>query len=286
MKIRTYEAPMEGRGEGDFRLIDSPAPLYFLPFILGRGNYSLLEHIAGKYYKYYQSTMKNERPVLDIFVPKIKTIDEVSLKGAISDTIYQGKMIESDVMDAVSSLNFTLNAGNWWLKYGLPLMILTFTSLAGYAYGTWVDIILALYLLKGREVFLERSLAKQYKEYDKKVKMGIKKTFKNIENIRQIEHPGLKQLKEGIEKASNKTEGYIWALHQAANLGFPELRTFYSWNSALDEWELEEIGRTFDVFEKPPVTGPREFQRTTYQPTGVQEDFIAVIFNKEASINE
>ncbi len=286
MKVYTFEAPLEGRREGDFRLIDSPVPLAFLPFILGRGNYSLLEHMAGKYFKYYQSTLKDERPVIDLFVPNIKSIDEKSLKGAISDTIYQTKMTETDVLDAVSSLNFTINAGHWWLKYGLPLMILTFTLLAGYAFGTWVDILLALYLFKGREIFVVKSLEKQYQDYDKKVKAGIRKTFKNIENIRQIEHPGLRKLKEGIETAANKTEGYIWALHTAGKLGFPELRTFYSWNSAIDEWEYEEIGRTFDVFEKPPVECKREFRKTTYQPTGVKPELVEIIFHKDDSKDE
>jgi len=230
--------------------------------------------------------MKNESPVIDLFVPNIKPIDEISLKGGISDTIYQNKMVETDVLEAVTSLNFTINAGHWWLKYGLSLMILIFTSLAGYAFGTWTDILLALYLFKGREIFVVKSLEKQYQDYSEKVKAGIRKSYKNIETIRQIEHPGLKQLKEGIENASTKTEGYIWALHAAQKLGFPELRAFYSWNSAIDEWEHEEVGRTFDVFEKPPVEYHREFKRTTYQSTGAKQELVDIIFTKDDSRDE
>ena len=285
MKVYTFEAPIEGSQEGDFRLIESSMPRTFLPFILGRGNYSLLEHIAGKYFQFYQITLKDESPNLELFVPQIKSIDEISLKGAISDSIYQTKMFETDILEAVSSLHFTINAGNWWLKYGLPLMILTFTSLAGFAYGTWVDIILALYLLKGRELFVVKSLEKQYKDYDDKVKVGIKKSFKSIDTIKQIEHHGLNKLKEGIDNAPNKTEGYIWALHSARNLGFPELSAFYSWNSAIDEWKHEEIGRTFDVFVKPPVKPPGEFKRTAYQPTDGKQELVEIIFNKDDSQN-
>lgn len=266
MEVHAYRLPVKGKEDVFYLVEGKEVPLSLLVYGLGRGNYPIFEKILGSYYKYYEGEVgKDEGTTLILLGKKGKSLHLESIKGAISDTIYQTKMIETDVLDALSSFAFAINVGHWWIKYGLSGFILLFTTMAGYTSGTWVDLLLATWLLKGREIAIQKSMEKWTKDYLDKVKIGVRKAFKNISKIEEVEYQALKKLKEIIEKEHDKTEAYIKALHKVGNLGLPELRGFYSFNAPINEWKIEEVGKTFDVFEKAPVEPRFEFKKRIYQ---------------------
>jgi len=278
------------RKESGFRIIEPSVPFHFINFIFGRGNYALLEHILGRYHHYikygeHQDPDGEYTRGIDLLVPEIGTpLDENVVRGAMKDVFFEGKMIEMTVLDAVTSLSFTIQGGHWWLKYGLPMMILAFAPLSGYAYGSWTDIILALYLMKGRGYFVEKSLENQYKDYSKQVKKGIRATYKTDKPIIRELDENLQALKREIDEFDNKTEAYIWALHNCRRYGYPELRTFYSHNSALEEWDHEEVGVGFKTFTKDPIERSEWSFRETlvpYEPETNRQIYYDQIFEVE-----
>lgn len=249
--ILAIEIPSKERDEGAFQLVAPLHPMEFNQYFLGRGNCALLENLAGKYYKFAKAN-KHELTHLIIFTDH-EHFHEESVRGGIQTTIFRGNMAKVIVLEAFASLNFTIESGHWWLKYGLPMMILAYMPIRGYAYLSWVNILLAIYLMKGREYLMEKSLRKEFDGYITDVKEGIDKLLKDPTRVTMVTHPGLSAIRDGIESHETVAEGYAWAIHNCGKYGFPELRKWYIKNAGYDEWRKQEVGIPFRVYDKPPV---------------------------------
>jgi len=153
----------------------------------------------------------------------------------------------------------------------IPTASLTWGIYYGFTAGTSFDVLFGAYLFKGREFFVNK-IRKEVKEYHERVKRGIEWSFKDLADVKQVEHKGLKRLKEIIENTEDKTEAYIKAMHACEELGLPELKEFYAMSAPIEEQTIQEPHLGFALQNKPKENLKREFTRKSYPKGDLTKD--------------
>jgi hypothetical protein len=227
---------------------------------------------AGR--SYIHEARKDDRFEVQLLAPKTEDVDEDFLKnqvkGGILDTVYRDEKFVNDTLMRLMTRYIGM-LEYFWVKYVIPAASLTWGIYYGFTAGTSFDVLFGAYLFKGREFFVNK-IRKEVKEYHERVKRGIEWSFKDLADVKQVEHRGLKRLKEIIENTEDKTEAYIKALHACEELGLPELREFYAMGAPIEEQTIQEPHLGFALQSKPKETSKREFTRRTYPKRDLIKD--------------
>lgn len=277
MEVHAIEVPSKQHKEGAFMLVMPYVPIRFLPYAIGRGGYHLLETIAGKLYKFVEIA-QGEDSHMTIFTND-PSYHEESIKDGIKITAFRGTKIQSAIIEALANYDFSIQAGHWWLKYGLPIMMLANMPIMGYCWLSWVDLLLAIYLMRGKQYLLENALHKEFTEYMDQVKEGIDKSLKDPASIEMIIDHGLQAIQEGIDQFSNVADAYTWAIHNCRKYGWPELSRWYIKNAGYDEWRKQEVGVSFRVYDKAPIEGKTDYTRKHLTYPVNKEDLYKEVFH-------
>ncbi len=227
---------------------------------------------AGR--SYIHETRKEDRFEVQLLAPKIEDVDaeflQNQVKGGILDTIYRDEKFVNDMLMRLITRYIGM-LEYFWVKYVIPTASLTWGIYYGFTAGTSFDVLFGAYLFKGREFFVNK-IRKEVKEYHERVKRGIEWSFKDLADVKQVEHKGLKRLKEIIENTEDKTEAYIKAMHACEELGLPELKEFYAMSAPIEEQTIQEPHLGFALQNKPKENLKREFTRKSYPKGELTKD--------------
>jgi hypothetical protein len=179
------------------------------------------------------------------------------VKEGLLDTFYRDKKLISEILKRLFSHYLGL-LDPLWLRFFLGPTMLVSGLLRGYLSGGAADFLIGLYLMIGNNYFV-RKIVKEIREYYEEVERGIEWALKRLERVECVEHPGLSRLKEIVERAEDKTEAYIEALHTCDRLGLPELREFYSFSAPITEWRYREPHLGFPIYDEGRK--PERFER-------------------------
>ncbi|HDI53198.1 MAG TPA: hypothetical protein ENF89_03490, partial [Candidatus Bathyarchaeota archaeon] len=173
---------------------------------------------------------------------------EKQVKEGLLDTFYRDKKLISEVLKRLLSYYLSL-LDPLWLRFFLGPTFLASGLIRGYLSGGAADFLIGLYLLMGNNLFVKR-IVKEIRDYYEEIERGIEKALKNLERVECIEHPGLRKLKEIMERAKDKTEAYIEALHTCDRVGLPELKEFYCYSAPITEWKYREPHLGFPLYDE------------------------------------
>jgi len=222
---------------------------------------------AGR--SYIQEARKDDKLEVQLLTPKIENIDSELLKkqvgDGILDTIYRDEKFVNDLLSRITK-RYAGMLEYFWVKYVIPISFLTWGIYYGFTSGLAFEVLFSAYLLKGREFFVGK-IRKETVEYHERIKRGIGWSFKDLETVTQVEHRGLKRLKEIIESTEDKTEAYTKALHACEELGLPELKEFYAESAPIEEQTIQEPHFGFVLHNKPEEPANTELVRRS-QPRG------------------
>lgn len=279
MEISIIEVPRYQTNEGKPEFIENDPLTKWIYAIAGRGAYNFIETIAGRYYPYMLHLEESDSPTLTILSPRREEIELNAVRGGLKDFVEKQKLLDLLFLEGITNWNFTMQAGHWWLKYGLPLMILMLSPISGYAYASWVDILLALYLIKGREFVVEKPLENEFKKYIDLVEKGIERVFEDYEHVNIIRDKSLQRLQVEIKTTPTQKQGYVNAIHGCTYFGFPQLQKWYSINAAMEEWKIHEMGIPFKLYKKDPLHGKQQvITRRTYAKVGNDKKLLQNFF--------
>jgi len=243
------------------------ADIFYIPY----EPFTFLE-AAGR--SYIHETRKEDRFEVQLLAPKIEDVDaeflQNQVKGGILDTIYRDEKFVNDMLMRLITRYIGM-LEYFWVKYVIPTASLTWGIYYGFTAGTSFDVLFGAYLFKGREFFVNK-IRKEVKEYHERVKRGIEWSFKDLADVKQVEHKGLKRLKEIIENTEDKTEAYIKAMHACEELGLPELKEFYAMSAPIEEQTIQEPHLGFALQNKPKENLKREFTRKSYPKGELTKD--------------
>lgn len=230
MRWLVYKIPR--KAEPDLFYIDLH-PFWFLEV---EGMYSKLE-------------TNKEKMIIQLLTPggEIEGA-EGQVREGLLDTFYKDKKLISEILKRLFSYYLGL-LDPLWLRFFLGPTLLVSGLLRGYLSGGAADFLIGLYLMIGNNYFVKR-IIKEIRGYYEEVERGIEGALKGLERVECVEHPGLKRLKEIMEKAGDKMEAYIDALHACDRLGLPELKEFYSFSAPITEWRYREPHLGFPLFDE------------------------------------
>ena len=230
MKWLVYRVPR--KDEPDLFYIDLH-PFWFLE---AEGMYTELEE-------------RKERLTIQLLTADGKAENiEKQVKEGLLDTFYRDKKLISEVLKRLLSYYLSL-LDPLWLRLFLGPTFLASGLIRGYLSGGAADFLIGLYLLMGNNLLVKR-IVKEIRDYYEEVESGIEKALKGLERVECIEHPGLRKLKEIMERAKDKTEAYIEALHTCDKVGLPELKEFYCYSAPITEWRYREPHLGFPLYDE------------------------------------
>ncbi len=230
MKWLVYRVPR--KDEPDLFYIDLH-PFWFLE---AEGMYTELEE-------------RKERLTIQLLTADGKAENiEKQVKEGLLDTFYRDKKLISEVLKRLLSYYLSL-LDPLWLRLFLGPTFLASGLIRGYLSGGAADLLIGLYLLMGNHLLVKR-IVKEIRDYYEEVESGIEKTLKGLERIECVEHPGLRKLKEIMERAKDKTEAYVEALHTCDKMGLPELKEFYCYSAPITEWRYREPHLGFPLYDE------------------------------------
>ncbi len=227
---------------------------------------------AGR--SYIHETRKDESFEVQLLAPNIEDADEDFLKNQVSsgilDTIYRDEKFFNDTLMRLMTRYIGM-LEYFWVKYVIPTASLTWAVYYGFTGGTSFDVLFSAYLFKGREFFVNR-IRKEVIEYHEKIKRGIEWSFKDLASVKQVEHRGLRRLREIIENTEDKTEAYVKALHACEELGLSELSEFYAMGAPIEEQTIQEPHLGFSLQNKLKESSRREIKRKSYPKGNIIKD--------------
>jgi len=230
MKWLVYRVPR--KDEPDLFYIDLH-PFWFLE---AEGMYTELEE-------------RKERLTIQLLTADGKAENiEKQVKEGLLDTFYRDKKLISEVLKRLLSYYLGL-LDPLWLRLFLGPTFLASGLIRGYLSGGAADFLIGLYLLMGNNLLVKR-IVKEIRDYYEEVESGIEKALKGLERVECIEHPGLRKLKEIMERAKDRTEAYIEALHTCDKVGLPELKEFYCYSAPITEWRYREPHLGFPLYDE------------------------------------
>ena len=230
MKWLVYRVPR--KDEPDLFYIDLH-PFWFLE---AEGMYTELEE-------------RKERLTIQLLTADGKAENiEKQVKEGLLDTFYRDKKLISEVLKRLLSYYLSL-LDPLWLRLFLGPTFLASGLIRGYLSGGAADFLIGLYLLMGNNLLVKR-IVKEIRDYYEEVESGIEKALKGLERVECIEHPGLRKLKEIMERAKDRTEAYIEALHTCDKVGLPELKEFYCYSAPITEWRYREPHLGFPLYDE------------------------------------
>lgn len=263
MKLRAYRLPLKDRDDA-FYLPKATLPLDW-PYFFG-SHLPYYEYIVGRDYGlYWAISEKGESVELELLSPSDGDVNNRELRGKLLDTIYKSEKRYSDLLYEISKLRFSLDVSSLWMRYGFPALLLPWAIINLHTPWGLSYTILSLYLLKGRELLVEKKVLRGLKDFYRRIADGLERAIGDIKEVRQRPDPGMKKLRRLIEKSENKTEAYINAGHACTGMGFPEFKEFYLKTAPILEWKHKEVGTPFTI--KDRYATPRySFKKITYAP--------------------
>ena len=221
---------------------------------------------------YTELEERGERLTIQLLTPGGETEDvERQVREGLLDTFYKDKKLISEVLKRLLSYYLSL-LDPLWLRLFLGPTFLASGLIRGYLSGGAADFLIGLYLLMGNNLFVKKIVEEVRRYYDE-VERGIERALKGLERVECIEHPGLRELKEIMEKASDKTEAYIEALHACDRLGLPELKEFYSYSAPITEWRYREPHLGFPLYDRRKTHGEfKRRRRPAAQPSRMRDE--------------
>ena len=252
MKWLVYRVPR--KDEPDLFYIDLH-PFWFLE---AEGMYTELEE-------------RKERLTIQLLTADGKAENiEKQVKEGLLDTFYRDKKLISEVLKRLLSYYLSL-LDPLWLRFFLGPTFLASGLIRGYLSGGAADFLIGLYLLMGNNLFVKR-IVKEIRDYYEEIERGIEKALKNLERVECIEHPGLRKLKEIMERAKDKTEAYIEALHTCDRVGLPELKEFYCYSAPITEWRYREPHLGFPLHDEGRgIEGFKRRRRAATKPSRMRD---------------
>lgn len=192
------------------------------------------------------------------------------VKEGLLDTFYRDKKLISEVLKRLLSYYLSL-LDPLWLRFFLGPTFLASGLIRGYLSGGAADFLIGLYLLMGNNLLVKR-IVKEIRDYYEEVERGIERALKELERVECIEHPGLRKLKEIMERGRDKTEAYIEALHTCDKMGLPELKEFYCYSAPITEWRYREPHLGFPLYDEGrSIKSFKRRRRAAAQPLRMRE---------------
>lgn len=267
MKWLAYRIPRKGKSD-----------IFYVPY----QPFTFLEAMGRAY---LHEARKDKFEIL-LLTPKIEDENieflKTQIQGGILDSIYRDEKFISEVLRRINIWMIGRVFGSWWIRYVIPAASIGWAINYGFTGGLAFDVLLGLYLFKGRDFFV-RKIQKEVASYYEKTKRGIERSYKNLAGVKQIKHKGLKKLQEIIEKSKDKTAAYIKAMHACDELGLPELKEFFANSAPIEEQTIQEPHLGFPIKDKQKESFKREFSKL--QKGKVMKDQKINLFDYDVDAN-